>query len=86
MNCTSRIKEKYIKFILPKIFIKWGVIGIVITFDTAKQEKIKPITYSVTPLFKATNGKSGAIKEYPTADKTLIMKSKIISFFILLIL
>jgi len=70
--------------ILPYIFIIVGVIGIVITFDIAKQENIKPIIYSATPLFIAINGKSGATKEYPIADKTLIINSSIISFFILI--
>lgn len=43
--------------------MKRGVKGIVITFDIAKEEKVKPIINSDTPFCIAIEGKRGAISE-----------------------
>ena len=63
INIYFQAKAEYIKFILPYCLIKRGVSGIVITFDIAKQEKVKPITNSDTPFCIAFDEKRGAINE-----------------------
>ena len=83
---TSKIKAIFNKFNDPYDFIKLGIWGIVIIFEIAKQENIKPIKNSETPFLIAIDGKSGATNEYPIADRKFIKERKNIFNFIFNIL